>query len=61
VKKIFNYLSEVRGEMAKVIWPSRADTIKLTLTVFIFSAVVGVYVSGLDYLFTSLIGYIITH
>ena len=55
VKPIFKYLREVRSELNKVIWPSKKEVVKLTLTVLIISAVVGLYVGGLDFAFTKLL------
>ena len=55
VKAIINYFKEVRLEFSKVIWPTRADVIKLTVIVFIFSALVALYVGVLDVIFTKLL------
>jgi len=46
---IISFLSEVRTELLKVSWPKREDVIKLTLIVLLVSAIVGLYVGGLDY------------
>lgn len=56
---MFKYLREVLGELKQVTWPKRRDVIKLTLVVIIISAVVGGYLSGLDYGFTKLLETII--
>lgn len=47
------FLSEVKSELAKVVWPTRAQTIQATILVIVISLVVGAYVGGLDLLFTS--------
>jgi len=52
VRKVLDYFSEVKGELRKVTWPKRQEVIRLTLVVFIISAIVAAYVGGLDYLFT---------
>ncbi len=49
---LFRYLREVRDELKKVTWPTREQTIQKTLLVILVSVVVGVYIGGLDYLFT---------
>ncbi|OGM77942.1 preprotein translocase subunit SecE [Candidatus Woesebacteria bacterium RIFOXYD1_FULL_46_19] len=59
VKSILSYLSEVRLELSKVTWPKRNDVIKLTLIVFIISAIVGGYTGALDYLFTKLLEFFV--
>lgn len=52
---LFNYLTEVKVELSKVTWPKRDEVVRLTLIVFIISAIVAGYVGGLDYLLTKLL------
>ena len=52
MEKVLGYLTEVRGELSKVVWPKRQEVIKLTLVVFIISGIVAIYVGGWDFLFT---------
>lgn len=52
VKQVISFFSEVRTELTHVTWPKRDEVIKLTIIVFLISAVVGAYVGGLDYLYT---------
>lgn len=59
MKKIFTYIGEVREELKKVSWPSREEVIRLTGVVIISSVIVGLYLGGLDYIFTQLLGLII--
>jgi preprotein translocase subunit SecE len=59
VKNILDYLQGVRQELSKVVWPKRAEVIKLTLIVFIISGVVGAYTGALDYVFTKLLEVVI--
>lgn len=56
---ISKYLNEVKLELSKVTWPSKDEVGRLTLVVFLVSALVGGYIGGLDYLFTRLIEYIL--
>lgn len=53
---LVTYLREVRAELTRVTWPKRADAIRMTQIVIVGSLVVGLYVGGLDYLFTNLLG-----
>lgn len=48
-----SFLREVKMELDKVVWPSRRQALELTLLVVVISVIVGVYVGGLDFLFTS--------
>jgi len=42
------YIREVITELKKVTWPTRAETIKLTVVVLVISILVGVFIGGLD-------------
>lgn len=48
--KAIDFLKEVRVELEKVVWPSRAQTIKLTVIVIIVTIVVGFFIGGIDFL-----------
>ena len=54
VKKIKNFLIEAKAELMKVNWPSRKQTVNYTLLVIGLSAVVAVFLGGLDYGFSFL-------
>lgn len=53
------FLMQVREELKKVTWPTRQETIRLTLMVVGVTIAAGIYLGGLDYLFTQLMGYIL--
>lgn len=46
---MIKFLSEVKTELSKVVWPSRSETINYTLTVIIFSVVVALVLGAFDY------------
>ena len=48
------FFREVRSELKKVIWPTKAEVIRLTIIVLAVSLVMGLYIGGLDILFTKL-------
>ncbi len=55
---VFNplqYIKESKAELDKVVWPTKSETIRLTVTVVIVSVVVGAYITGLDALFAKLV------
>ena len=54
-KNPLQFFQEVKAELFKVTWPKREIVIKLTLVVIGVSAVVAVYLGGLDYLFAKAI------
>ena len=59
MKAIINYLKGARRELLKVTWPSRKETIKLTIAVIVFSLVFVLFTTvvdfGLDELFEEII------
>jgi len=58
--KIRQFLTEVRGELAKIVWPKKDVVVRLTLIVITFSAIVGGFLGGLDLVFTNLIKLVLT-
>jgi preprotein translocase subunit SecE len=57
---MIKFIKEVRTELLKVTWPTRAETIKLTLIVVGISLLVGIYLGGLDFLFTEMLKFLVT-
>jgi preprotein translocase subunit SecE len=49
-----SFLKEVGNELVKVAWPTRSEVIKLTMIVILVSLVIGIYVGGLDMIFTKM-------
>lgn len=55
MNSIVSFFKDVRFELSKVTWPKKNEVIRLTLTIFIVSAIIGIYVGGLDFAFTKLL------
>ncbi|MFH2085566.1 MAG: preprotein translocase subunit SecE [bacterium] len=53
---LLSYLREVRVELSKVTWPTRGEATHLTIIILVASLVTGLYVGGLDVVFTGLLG-----
>ncbi|MEQ8842897.1 MAG: preprotein translocase subunit SecE [Acidimicrobiales bacterium] len=49
------FLREVRGELRKVAWPSRPETINYSIVVLVTIVVLGAIIYGLDWLFSTFI------
>ena len=47
---MFQFFIEVKNELAKVVWPTRNETVKYTFTVIIFSIVIAAFLGAFDYL-----------
>jgi preprotein translocase subunit SecE len=48
------FIREVIAELKKVTWPTREETIKLTVIVIVISIIVAFYIGGLDLLFVNI-------
>ena len=46
--RIVEFLSEVKGELKKVTWPTRADTVGSTSVVLVFCVIMSLYLSVID-------------
>jgi len=53
------FLRETRDELKKVVWPTRQETIRLTMVVIVVSLLVGLFLGGLDFLFVKIMGLIV--
>jgi preprotein translocase subunit SecE len=53
--KVIEYFIEVKNELAKVVWPSRKDTVRYTLVVIGFALAMAIILGATDYGLTQLI------
>jgi len=60
MKKLREFLQGVRTELRRVAWPDRNLVTKATISVIIFSLVIGVYLWILDLAFTKILSLIFT-
>lgn len=60
MEKLTTYISEVRLELTKVTWPKKREITRLTLLVFVISAIVAVYLGAFDFALTKLLSQILT-
>jgi preprotein translocase subunit SecE len=51
----FAFIGEIISELRKVTWPSRRDTVRLTIMVILVCGVVGLFLGALDYGFSELV------
>ncbi len=59
IKKIAKFLREVKSEFRKVVWPSREKLINMTTIVISVAVLVGLFLTGVDYIFQQLMQLII--
>jgi preprotein translocase subunit SecE len=60
MSKIIQFLKEVKNEMSKVVWPSRRETVKMTVIVVVFSVVVALFLGAVDYGLTQVLKIILS-
>jgi len=51
IKQGINFLREAKEELQKVVWPSKQDTIRYSITVIAISVGVAAFFSILDFVF----------
>jgi preprotein translocase subunit SecE len=55
---LVRYLRDSRIELKKVTWPSREQTVNLTIVVIVVCVALALFLGGLDYVFASLVKWI---
>jgi preprotein translocase subunit SecE len=54
-KRRFTFFSDIVNELKKVVWPTRQETLRLTLIVIGLCLIVGLFLGLLDYGFSELV------
>ena len=57
--KLFSFIQDAVSELKTVQWPTREEAIKLTTYVVVVSLLVGIIITGIDYVLNLGISYII--
>ncbi len=57
---MIKFIQEVRTELIKVTWPTRAETLRITLIVVVISFAVGVYLGALDFIFAEMLKFLVS-
>ncbi len=57
---LFEYLQQVRAETAKVVWPTRRETLVTTIMAVLMSVFASVFFLLSDQVFSKAIGFILT-
>jgi len=53
------WIMDIISELRKVVWPSRPDTIHLTVVVLIVSVIIGLFLGGVDIGFAWLVEHVL--
>jgi preprotein translocase subunit SecE len=54
------FLNQVRTEGRKIVWPTREETVKTAIFVFIMMLILSIFFLGVDSLFGSIVGWLLT-
>jgi preprotein translocase subunit SecE len=54
-KRRFTFFSDIVGELRKVAWPTRQETIRLSLIVIGLCVIMGAFLGGIDFGFSWLV------
>ena len=57
---MFTFFGEVKAELDKVNWPQSSSVVRLTITVIVISLAIGFYLGGFEYVFTTLLGLLVS-
>jgi preprotein translocase SecE subunit len=55
MKNLISYLKNVRAELVHVVWPTWQVGVAHTILIILISAVIGVFIAGLDYVFAGIV------
>ena len=53
------FIRQVRAETAKVVWPSRKETITTAIMVLIMTTLLGIFFFGVDSLFSTIVQFLL--
>ena len=57
---IAEFVNQVRSETSKVVWPTREETLRTGLFVFIFMVILSLFFFGIDSLFNAVVNFLLT-
>ena len=61
LQRVRDYFGEVRTEMKRVAWPSKAEIYGITVMVILTTFIFGAYFKATDYLFENIVHRILKH
>lgn len=54
------FIRQVKAETAKVVWPTRKETVTTTIMVGIMTFILGLFFFGIDQLFSTLVKFLLS-
>lgn len=55
MKKITEFVENVRKEMAKVSWPTQQELIDNTIIVVVFTIIISIFIFGVDQVYSTIL------
>ncbi|MGB3711260.1 MAG: preprotein translocase subunit SecE [Erythrobacter sp.] len=57
---VAEFVNQVRTETSKVVWPTREETVRTAIFVFIFMVLLALFFFGVDSLFNAVVNFLLT-
>jgi len=54
------FVNQVRTETSKVVWPTREETVRTAIFVFIFMVILALFFFGVDSLFNAVVNFLLS-
>ncbi len=54
------FMNQVRSETSKVVWPTREETIRTAIFVFIMMVILSLFFLGIDSVFSAIVSWLLT-
>jgi len=54
------FVNQVRSETSKVVWPTREETVRTAIFVFIMMLILSLFFLGIDTVFSSIVGWLLS-
>ncbi len=54
------FMNQVRSETSKVVWPTREETIRTAIFVFIMMVILSLFFLGVDSVFSAIVSWLLT-
>lgn len=58
MKKIMDFIRGVRAEWFKIVWPTRAEVVRATIMILVFSGCAALFFFVVDSILNALVGWI---
>lgn len=57
---VAEFVNQVRTETSKVVWPTREETIRTSIFVFIMTVILSLFFLGVDSAFNAIVNFLLT-